>query len=82
MIPARLSCPPTWTLEYSGYLMTAYRSYHRRSAVCVDKDPEDVPGEAASTDGALFYHMEATCNGLDCPPYDPQKELTCVVCTK
>ena len=82
VIPARLSCPPTWTLEYCGYLMTAHRGNHRQSAACVDKDPEAVRGEAADTNGALLYHMEATCNGLDCPPYDPQKELTCVVCTK
>ena len=51
--------------------MTADGNLNRRSTVCVDKDPEAVPGEAANTDGALFYHMEATCNGLDCPPYDP-----------
>ena len=29
-----------------------------------------------------FYHVEANCNGMLCPPYDPQKELTCAVCTK
>ena len=59
-----------------------YIVHHRRSAVCMDGYPETVRGEAADTNGALFYHMEATCNGLECPPYDPQKELTCVVCTK
>ena len=48
----------------------------------MDKDPEAVRGEAANTDGAVFYHTEAVCNGIDCPPYDPEKELTCVVCTK
>ena len=82
MIPARISCPDTWTLEYSGYLMSGYYNYHRRSAECIDKDPESVPGEAANTNGAMFYHMEATCNGIQCPPYDPEKELTCAVCTK
>ena len=48
----------------------------------MDKDPEAVRGEAVDTNGALFYHTEAVCNGIDCPPYDPEKELTCVVCTK
>ena len=82
MIPARISCPDTWTLEYSGYLMTAYKGHAgRTSAECVDKDPETVPGEVANTDGALFYQTEATCNGLDCPPYVAEKELTCAVCT-
>ena len=39
MIPAHLSCPPTWTLEYCGYLMTAHKSHHRHSTACMDKDP-------------------------------------------
>ena len=53
MIPARISCPATWTLEYSGYLMTERNTHHRSSAVCMDKDPETVPGEVADTDGLL-----------------------------
>ena len=82
MIPARVSCPASWTLEYSGYLMTARYIYHRRSAACVDKDAEVIPGLDANTNGALFYHTEAVCVGIACPPYDPEKELTCAVCTK
>ena len=82
MIPARLSCPNTWTLEYSGYLMSENERYYRRSTACVDKDPESIPGSSSDTNGALFYHMEATCNGILCPPYVAEKELTCAVCTK
>ena len=82
MIPARTSCPTGWTLEYSGYLMTEHIFHRRRSTICVDSLPETVHGEAGHTDGALLYHTEATCSGLQCPPYDPQKELTCVVCSK
>ena len=82
MIPARLSCPSTWTLEYSGYLMSEYYAYHRSSTECVDKNPEAVSGCAGNTNGALFHHMEATCNCILCPPYVAEKELTCAVCTK
>ena len=82
MIPAKTQCPPSWTLEYTGYLMTEHKTHYRSMFECIDKDPEWVPGSAASTDPALFYHTEATCTELPCPPYDPQKELTCVVCTK
>ena len=83
MIPARRSCPGTWTEEYEGYLVSGYAgSGGRQSAECVDAYPEFVVGEARNTNGALFYHVEASCNGIQCPPYDPQKELTCVVCTK
>ena len=48
----------------------------RRATECVDKHSESIPGSGESTDGALFYHIEATCNGIPCPPYDPEKELT------
>ena len=82
MIPARVSCPASWTMEYSGYLMTGRAQYSRRSAACVDKDAEGIPGLDADSDGAPFYHTEVVCNGINCPPYDPEKELTCVVCTK
>ena len=82
MIPAKTRCPSTWTLEYSGYLMSDYIHHHRTMYECVDKNPDSVPGSASSTDGALFYHVEANCSGMACPPYDPQKELTCAVCTK
>ena len=39
-------------------------------------------GSASDVNGALFHHTEATCTGMPCPPYDPQKELTCTICTK
>ncbi len=84
MLPARIECPTTWTLEYNGYLMSAYHTstHYRTMFECVDQSPDRVPGSAVNTNGALFYHVEATCTGLPCGPYDPQKELTCTVCTK
>ena len=82
MIPARLSCPSSWTREYYGYLMTEYRGHQRTTFECVDQSPQSVPGSAADTDGVLFYHVEVKCNGISCSPYDTQKEVMCVVCTK
>ena len=82
MIPAKTQCRSNWTLEYSGYLMSDYYGHHRTMYECVDKNPDSVPGSAANANDALFYHVEAHCNGMLCPPYDPQKELTCAVCTK
>ena len=83
MIPAKTSCPNSWTREYYGYLMSDNRgSGHTRSMyTCIDKDQESLPGSHTNIDGALFYHVEASCTGKACP-YDPQKELTGVVCTK
>jgi DNA-dependent protein kinase catalytic subunit len=84
MIPARLSCPPSWTLEYIGYLMSKYRSQGYLKYECLDENPEFIPGLAGGTGAGVSIHLvEATCNtGLPCPPYSPTKEVGCAVCTK
>ena len=83
MIPARTSCPSSWTMEYRGYLMTE-RDVHKRNAVyeCVDENVESVDGSQANTDGALLFFTLSTCVGLPCPPYVNRRPITCVVCTK
>ena len=84
MIPAKTECPSSWTREYYGYLTSASELdvHYRSSFTCVDVNPETVPGSSADTDGALFYYSFSTCNGLDCPPYENNRILSCVVCTK
>ena len=83
MIPAQITCPSSWTREYYGYLMAEKHDHHRSTFECMDQSPQSVPGSIASTNGVLFYHTEVKCNvGIPCPPYDTQKEVTCVVCTK
>ena len=59
--------------------MSEDKNHHRSHYECVDQDQESLPGSGANTNGALFYHVEANCNGMPCPPYDAQKELNCVV---
>ena len=88
MIPAKLSCPSGWTREYSGYLMCAVAKSgftdKRTMFECVDSSPDVVPHQAHDNGAgtAVFYHNEASCSGLACPPYIAEKELTCVVCSK
>ena len=82
MLPAKRQCPSSWTLEYNGYLMTHAHSQNRGMFECIDSNPESIPGSAADENAVEFYHIEAACRGLPCPPYEPQKELVCVVCTK
>ena len=82
MIPAKVNCPTNWTTEYTGYLMSAGWSHHRSTYACVDKDPESVSGLNGYDDNnALLYHVEPICPRFPCPPYDREKELTCVVCS-
>ena len=80
MIPAWRHCPSGWTVEYTGYLMSEHNAHTKATYERVDMNVESIPESYADTNGGLFYHVEATCNGLPCPPYDPQKELTCSVC--
>ena len=82
MLPAKTVCPSTWTLEYSGYLMAGRNTHHRSSFECLDKDPEPIPGSTIGIAMAYMFHVEATCTGIPCPPYNDYKELTCAVCTK
>ena len=82
MIPAKTQCPSSWTREYFGYLTAERDTYHRSSFECVDNSPEVIPGSSSHLNGALFYYTEATCNGLDCPPYQRNRILSCTVCTK
>ena len=80
MIPSRYECPSGWRREYYGYLMAGYHSYKAATQyTCVDKSLEQIPGSGPSTNGYLFYTVEAYC-GFHIPCSD--KEVTCVVCTK
>ena len=83
MIPARITCPSSWTIEYKGYLMTTHYG-HKKNTVyeCVDENPESIPGSSANINGAMLHFTVSTCNGLPCPPYVNNRVITCVVCTK
>ena len=83
MLPAKLTCPPNWTTEYSGYLMTeqTFISQHE----CVDKNPESVPGYHTGREPYEFFPVKVNCAnyGFPCPPYSTaNKALTCVVCSR
>ena len=82
MIPARTTCPSSWTREYNGYLMAGRYSHYRTMYECIDQNPESVSGSIGDASEALFYHVEATCRGIACPPYTAGRELACAVCTK
>ena len=83
MIPAKTTCPSSWTIEYVGYLMSEFHSHKRNSVYeCVDKNPEVLPGGAAAQYGSVMYFVKATCTGIPCPPYKSAYALYCVVCTK
>ena len=83
-IPGRISCPPSWTREYYGYLMAAghYTTQKSRVPLCVDVNAQSVPGSATAYVDSLLYFIETQCRGIACPPYSNGAEITCAVCTK
>lgn len=83
MVPAKTSCPTSWTKEYQGYLMAEHRNNKGRSTfICVDNTFESVPGSQNHVEVTDLYNVEAACSGMPCPPYVDYKELTCAVCTR
>ena len=81
MIPTKFSCPTNWMIEYTGYLMSESWDQSVSTFECVSDTVEAIPGLETKTDSGTFYHTEANCNGMPCPPNVAEKELTCAVCT-
>ena len=81
MIPAKTSCPSSWTREYEGYLMFSVYGNKVVMPVCFD--------QAATPDNIElkynFVPTQSSCdinNGLSCPPYNSTQIVNCVVCTR
>ena len=72
MIPGQHTCPTGWTREYylDIYLVSEFHGHKRSTYECMDVAPETIIGGHANEDGALFYHVEAKCGSLSCPPYE------------
>lgn len=82
MVPAKLSCPQGWTLQYHGYLSAAYYSEQPTDYICVDSDPEFFEGlRQVNSDGHLLYPVRSYCGALPCPNYKSGQYLSCAVCT-
>ena len=79
--PGKTSCPEGWTEEYAGYLMADEYNNEPRSAICIDEAAEGA-GNPNDRDRGLTSVMFASCDGLKCPPYNPNGLVTCTLCTK
>ncbi|KAL3880009.1 hypothetical protein ACJMK2_032281 [Sinanodonta woodiana] len=83
MIPGRINCYSGWTVEYSGYLVSAHYGHASPiEYVCLDGNPESIDGGHANLNGHLIYLVDVICGSLRCPPYVNGRELACVVCSK
>ena len=59
--------------------MSEYKGRRGSTFECVDRDQESIPGSGAHTSGALLHHVEASCNGMPCPPYMMPKKNSLVL---
>lgn len=82
MIPGRRTCYQGWTEEYHGLLASGHRGETASSYVCVDYTPEYILHGEADQNGHLFYPVKYSCGSLPCPPYQNDRIVECVVCTK
>eukprot|EP00105_Crassostrea_gigas_P026637 XP_011447657.1 PREDICTED: uncharacterized protein LOC105342407 isoform X2 [Crassostrea gigas] len=86
MIPAKSSCPSSWTKQYAGFLTSggSYSDHYGAEYLCLDENPEYMTDGARQHDenGRLFYPVHAVCGSLPCPPYQNSQTIACVVCTK
>ncbi|XP_048750851.2 short-chain collagen C4-like [Ostrea edulis] len=82
MIPAKLTCPQNWKLQYSGFMAAERYDYFASDFICVDLNPEYIEGtRAVNADGRLIHPVKARCGSLPCPPYKDKQYVSCVVCT-
>lgn len=81
----RTTCPPEWTLEYRGYIMSKDIRSRKGDLICVDVDssPSDLDVLVlAKTDKQDFISdVKLSCGTLPCNKYEKDKLLPCVVCT-
>ena len=84
MIPATNRCPADWSLQYHGYLAGVSVLLQLVSElICIDAQPDVIDGSHADLQGPQIYPVKATCSkDLPCPPYQADKALLCVVCTR
>ncbi|VDI20211.1 Hypothetical predicted protein [Mytilus galloprovincialis] len=81
MIPGRENCYQGWKKEYNGLLASDHYASRASSFICVDKQPDYVPGGQENKDGRRLYFTSTKCGSLSCPPYKDNQAVNCVVCS-
>lgn len=86
MVPAKVTCPTGWTIQYSGFLTSEHTGSGWRPAeyLCLHGDAGYMTegSRQHNLNGRLFYPVKAACGSLPCPPYENGQYLTCVVCSR
>ena len=88
MIPAKSSCPGSWSVQYNGFLVSSNtaagdHNWQAFDYVCLHNDAEYLTEGARrhNDDGHILCPVRAECGSLPCPPYKNGQYITCAVCT-
>ena len=62
--------------------MAAKWTHRNTNYICMDREMETLPGFAGDQSGNWLFSVATKCHrGLDCPPYQLDKPITCAMCT-
>ena len=81
MVPAKLTCPQNWTLQYHSYLGASYYLDQASEFICIDNDPEYIEGSRQlNNNGLLIYPWQIEWKLLALPKiqYWPVFTLCCL----
>ncbi|XP_062612010.1 uncharacterized protein LOC134273817 isoform X2 [Saccostrea cucullata] len=84
MIPAKVTCPAEWRLEYVGVLVTAgvKKGEGGTRHICIEKTAFYDGGIEDSRDkGPYLFPVAVECGRIPCLPYKKNDNLSCVVCS-
>ncbi|CAC5394920.1 unnamed protein product [Mytilus coruscus] len=82
MIPGRKSCFSGWRIEYYGVLASGAYHHAASSYICIDIQPEFIPGGRSDNNDNTLFTTGYKCGSLPCPPYTDDLQVYCVVCSK
>ena len=84
MMPGTNECADGWTTEYVGQITAeaTREDRHRGEFVCMDDDAEIAPYNNLEEGGVFMYPAQVRCGSLPCLPYEENKDLLCVVCSR
>lgn len=85
VFPGRTTCPPEWTMEYRGYMMTKDIKSRKGDYICMDSDSRtsdlDMLVLSKIDKQDFVSDVKLSCGTLPCEKYEKDKLLPCVVCT-
>jgi hypothetical protein len=83
MIPGTSACTTGWHRQYTGFLMAGgYGDASGSEFICVDQALASADHSFQNQDGKSLFYTDTHCGSLPCTPYEENRTVLCVVCSK